>query len=370
MKKLILTAAVCSVACVVLSSCGGAPKGAKPEAEYPIATLDTSSAVIYNDFAAEIKSGTVVEIRARVSGYIDKILVQEGGHVEKGQAIFQIDQADLLEQYNSAVANVEGAQAKVDNATLEVRKLTPLVEKGIISPFELDNAKSNLTAAEASHKAAVSQMNNAKISLGYARITSPVNGVVGRIVVREGTLVSPADRDALTSVSGDGDVSAYFSIDENTILDMSTAIEGENLREKVSRMQQVDLILSNGTKYDYKGRLELASGLVDATTGSYQMKAVFTNPNNELRSGSSGVVRLSETMHGVIRVPQKATYEMQDKKMVYMVDDSSNVRSQSLVIEGSSGSDYVVSGGVNIGERIVLEGVDFIKEGDKIGVKN
>ncbi|MEF9950080.1 MAG: efflux RND transporter periplasmic adaptor subunit, partial [Mucinivorans sp.] len=217
----------------LLASCGSSPKANHGADEYPVTTLDTSSAVVFTDFATEIKSGTVVDIRPRVSGYIDKILVAEGAHINKGDVIFQINQADLAEEYNSAQANVDASRAKLENANLEVRKLTPLVNKGIISPYELDNAKSNLMAAQAALKASVSQMNNAKISLGYARITSPVNGVVGRIVVREGTLVAPSNGEPLTTVSGDGDVSAYFSIDENTILDMAMAAEGRTLVEKV-----------------------------------------------------------------------------------------------------------------------------------------
>ena len=350
-----------------LAACGGgnAPKKADPV--YPIAVLDTGSAAVYTDYAAEIKSGTVVEIRPRVSGYIDKIVVQEGSRVAKGQVLIQINQSDLQEQYNTAVANADAARAQVDKALLEVRKLTPLVEKGIISPFELENANSSLNAARASLKAAESQRNNARINLDYARITSPVNGVVGRIVVREGTLVSPSDPSALTTVSGDGDVSAYFSIDENTILNMvDQSSKKLSLREKVAELPDVELLLSNRMLYDHKGELELASGLVDAATGSYQIKAVFPNPKGELRSGSAGVVRINRFYDGVLLVPQKATFERQDKKMVYAVDTAGLVRSLPITVDGISGSDYVVVGGVERGERIVLEGVDFIKEGQKI----
>ncbi|MEG0163435.1 MAG: efflux RND transporter periplasmic adaptor subunit, partial [Mucinivorans sp.] len=182
-------------------------------------------------------------------------------------------------------------------------------------------------------------------------------------------LVAPSNGEPLTTVSGDGDVSAYFSIDENTILDMAMAAEGRTLVEKVSRLPKVDLLLSNGSRYIEKGRLELASGLVDAATGSYQMKAIFPNANNALRSGSSGVVRMSEYLSGVILVPQKATYEMQDKKMVFIVDDQGKVVSNTITVEGSTGTDYVVSAGVNIGDKVVTEGVDFIKDGDVIKMR-
>lgn len=365
MRKIFLIIAACSLA----ASCGDAPQQKREAASYPVAVLDTASAVIFSDFATEIQSGTVVEIRPRISGYIEKILVTEGSHVSRGQAIFQINQADILEQYNVTVANVDAAKAKVDNASLEVRKLTPLVEKNIISVYELQNAKSNLVAAEANLTASISQMNNAKISLGYATITSPVNGVVGRIIVREGTLVSPTTQEALTTVSGDGDVSAYFSIDENSILDIADAYEGENLRDKVAKLPEVSLILSNGTKYSRLGKLELASGIVDMTTGSYQLKGVFPNPDGHLRTGSSGTVRMSESLSGVVLVPQKSTFEVQDKKMVYTIDQDGKITSKVIKVEGSSGENYVVSSGVSKGDRIVLEGIDFIKEGEVIQAK-
>lgn len=341
----------------------------KQASVYPVMTLDTATAVIHADYAAEIQSGTVVEIRPRVSGYIDKILVEEGSHISRGQAIFQINQDDLMEQYNAAVANVDAAKAKVDNAELEVRKLTPLVEKNIISGYELTNAKSNLDAVVAGHKVAVSQMKNAEINLNYATITSPVNGVVGRIIVREGTLVSTTSPDPLTSVSGDGDVSAYFSIDESTVLEMVENMEGKNLREKLSKIPMISLILSNGAVYEHNGKLDLASGLVDMTTGSYQIKGIFTNPDGKLRSGSSGRVRISERLNGVILVPQKATYELQDKKMAFVLDAENKATSVALAIEGSSGENYVVVSGVSKGDRIVTEGIDFIKDGETIQIK-
>lgn len=366
MKKSVLALA----SCALIASCGDKPQQAKVTSAYPIALLDTASATIFTDYATEIKSGTVVEIRPRISGYIDKILVEEGSHVSRGQAILKIDQADILEQYNTTVANVDGAKAKVENANLEVQKLTPLVAKNIISPFELKNAESNLVAAQAALTASISQMNNAKINLSYATITSPVDGVIGRIVAREGTLVSPQGQDPLTSVSGDGEVSAYFSIDENTVLDLASAQQGSTLRDKVSRLPQVTLLLSNGQIYDRSGRIELASGLVDMTTGSYQLKGVFPNPDNLLRSGSSGVVRMSEYLSGVILVPKKATYEMQDKKMVFVLDSDNKLRSQALVVEGNSGENYVVSAGVSKGDRILLEGLDFVKDGEVIKIKN
>lgn len=350
-----------------LTSCGDSNQGQVASLpEYPVVKVDTSSAVIFTEFASELQSGVVVEIRPRVSGYIDKIYIKEGSHVEKDQVLFQINTDDLMEEHNATIANVDAAVAQVENAKLEVRKLTPLVEKGIISSFELENANSNLAAAIAKLNYAKSQCKNADINVKYATITSPVSGVVGRIVVREGTLISTSNTDPLTSVSGDGDVSAYFSIDESSMMELASTVSGKTMDEKIRKIPMINLIMSNGQIYDHAGHLELASGLVDMTTGSMQVKGVFTNPDNRLRSGSSGVVRISSPMHGVILVPQKATYELQDKIMVYVVDADGKISSRKINIEGKSGQSYVISGGLNAGETILYDGIDYVKEGDQI----
>ncbi|MEG1607283.1 MAG: efflux RND transporter periplasmic adaptor subunit, partial [Mucinivorans sp.] len=267
---------------LTVCACGNAPIKQATIPTYPCAKIDTASAIIFSDFAAEIKSEVVVDIRPRVSGYLSKIAVSEGAPVAQGQVLFVIDQAELEQQYNAAVASVDVARANVATAELEVRKMKPLVEKGIISPFELEAASSSLTAALANLDYAISQKNNAKINLGYATVTSPVKGVVGRIVARQGTLVSPSDPTPLTSVSGDGSVSAYFSIDEQSMLDIAAAVDGLSLSEKIAKLPSVNLLLSNKSIYPYPGKLELASGLVDMTTGSVQLKANFENKNTTL----------------------------------------------------------------------------------------
>lgn len=370
MKKVIYI-----VLALTVVSCGGpAPEsqtGAKQAVEYPTVLIDTASAEIYTDFAAELQSAQVVEIRPRVSGYIDNIAVQEGAHVHRGQMLFQINQDDLQEQLNTANAQVDASKAQVDKAHLEVEKLTPLVDKGIISPFELQNAQSNLTAAKAQLNASKSQARNAQISLSYASITSPVDGVVGRIVVRSGTLVSPSTPDALTAVSSDGPISAYFSLDENSILAMTqnTKNTGISLRQMVDMLPEATLVLSNGEIYPQRGKLELASGILDMTTGSMQLKAIFPNPDGILRTGASAKVRINAPFQGVIIVPQSATFELQGKKMVYCVDSTGAVASQAITVFGTSGNDYVLHSGLQRGDRIVTEGFDFITEGEVIAIK-
>lgn len=361
--------ALCSIAMTAIStSCGSStPQTTEQKpSSYPVISLDTGTVTVYADYATELRSGVVVDIRPRVSGYIDKICVNEGSHVHKGEPMFLIDQADLRENVNSAQANVDAATAQVANAELEVRKLTPLVDKGIISPYELENAKSNLLAANAKLAYSESQKKNAEIDLGYANITSPVDGVVGRIIVREGTLVSLSTSDPLTTVSGSGDVSAYFSIDERAILELTSDIPGANMQDKISKLPQIQLIQSDGSIYQHEGRPELASGMVDMTTGSVQLKAVFPNPKGTLRTGSSGVVRIPVTVEKALLVPQKATFEMQDKRMVYVIDTANTVRARKITTIAPAGSFFIIKEGLSLGDNVIYEGIDKVREGQII----
>lgn len=367
MKRILLTLPIIAAALISCAGNGQGQQEAPPT--YQCAEIDTASTIIFSDFPAEIRGEVVVEIRPRVSGYLDKICITEGSKVHRGEALFIIDQRDLQQQLAGAEASVDAAKAQTANAELEQRKLTPLVEKGIISQFELDNAKSNLVAAKANQQYAVSQMTTARINLSYATITAPVDGLVGRIVVREGTLVSPTASDPLTTVSADQTVSAYFSMDEKSILALAQKIDGVSLKEKIAKLPPVTLLMANSEQYELPGKLELASGQVDMTTGSIQIKANFPNPKGLLRSGSSGVVRLNNPADGVIVVPQKATFETLDQKMVYVVTDSATVTAVAIEIAGRAGNNYVVKTGLEKGQKILLEGLNFVQEGNKITPK-
>ena len=370
MKKILksLVAIVAVSTAMTTISCG--PEQIKPVQQTPkynAVKLDTTSANVYVDFAAEIQGDVVVEIRPRVQGYVEKIAIEEGSNVKKGELLFKIDSRELEQTLNAAKANVDAVKAQMANAELEIEKLDPLVKKGIISEYELINAKTNFLAAKANLTSAKSQCNNAKINLSFASVKSPVDGVIGRIVVRVGTLVSPSTTEPLTTVSADENMAAYFSFDEKSIMDMTDEIESTmSLQEKFEKLPNASLILSNGELYPREGKLELASGLVDMTTGSVQVKANFANQNGRLRSGSSGVVRLNSPKTGIFLVPQKATYEMQDRKMIYVIGDSSKVVSKTIKVDGETKQFYVVSQGLNIGDVVLVDGIDYVRSGDTV----
>lgn len=349
---------------VFLVSCSQGDDGQKQDAPaYAVMTLDTLTAFAYDEYSTIIQSNTVVEIRPNVSGYLESIQKNEGESVVKGELLFQIRDAEFRQNVNAADAAVQSARANEAKTALEVSKLEPLVAKGITSNFELQTARINHDAAVAALGQAQANYENALVTLGYTTITSPVDGVLGRIYVREGSLVSPSQADALTTVSSYGDVSAYFSLDEKKF-DMVRRMVSEGSEHNLKK-NVIELVMADGSMYRHKGRLELASGIIDRNTGSVQMKAIFPNPDNELFSGSSGLIRIPVSYSGCLVVPQSATYEMQDKTMVYVVNADSTVTRRVAKVEALAIEGYVVSN-LPAGTMIVTEGVDKLKDGVRI----
>jgi len=321
-------------------------------AKYKVETVSRANATIYTLFPVQIQSESAIDIYPRATGYIEKIYVQEGDNVIKGSPILKISDADYVQALKSA-------KAALDNAQLEVTKLKPLVEKGIISPLQLETAESNAKAAEAACE-------NANINWSYTQITSPVSGVIGRISLREGSLLTAGISQPITSVASSGDVFAYFSFDEKFLLQFSDSTAGGTLKQKVAKLPPVELVLANGQIYDYKGRVELGSSLIDPTTGSLQMKGVFPNPDAMLHSGSTGTIRIPTFYKNSIIIPQKATYDIQDKKMIFTVDSVDIVHATNIIVLNNTSDNFIVASGLIAGDKIVLDGIGKIKDGDKI----
>ncbi|MCL1932669.1 MAG: efflux RND transporter periplasmic adaptor subunit, partial [Candidatus Azobacteroides sp.] len=269
-------------------------KGQKDQrnpSKYKVEVVSRTDATVYTLFPVQIQSENALEIYPRATGYIQKIYVREGDNVKKGDPILKINDADYLQAVNST-------KAAYDNAQLEVTKLKPLVEEGIISQFQLQTAESNVQAAQAAYE-------NAKINLGYTLITSPVSGVIGRISLKEGSLLTAGIATPITTVASNGNVFAYFSFDEKLLLQFANDSSHTSLKERVEKLPPAELALADGEIYEHKGIIELGSSLVDPTTGSLQMKGVFPNPDALLRSGSTGTIRIPNFYKNIIIVPQK-----------------------------------------------------------------
>ena len=355
------------------SSCGGGAEDEKaaakvtataPPKDYPVLTLAPRTTTLFTEYPASIQGQQDIEIRPKIDGYIDRIYVDEGANVKKGQRLFLIFAPQYEQEVRTAEANIKIAQAEVNAAEMEVKRVRPLVEKNIISKYELESAEYRLQAKQAALAQARATLVNARTNLGYTSISSPANGIVGTIPYKIGSLVSSNTPEPLTTVSNISNIYAYFSINERLLLDF---MEYAAARKTEAKLPPVTLVLANGEAYPRKGRIEATSGSIAPGTGSIRVRATFPNPNNLIRSGSTGMIRIPTTVDSALLVPQKATYEIQGKRFVYVVDDAGTVRSAEIqVLENDDGRFYVVEEGLEPGDRIVAEGVASLREGAPI----
>ena len=343
---------------ITLFACGGQQQGQQAGApEYAVMTIETSVSKLNNAYPATIKGRQDVEIRPNVGGFITKLCVDEGAVVKKGQTLFVIDPVQYEEAVNVARAAVNVAKANVATAELTAKNKEKLAEKNIISLYELQMANNTLASQKAALAQTEAQLINAEKNLSYTNVTSPSNGVVGKIPFRVGSLVSPSSVTALTTVSDNSEMYVYFSMNEKDILKLTRESNGAT-QGALNQMPAVELQLVDGSIYNEKGKIETLSGVIDQTTGAASVRATFPNPNGILRSGGSGVILLPEEDDKAIIIPQKATMEIQDKKFVFVVNDSSIVKMTEIkILPVNDGKTYVVTSGLNTGDRIVVEGV-------------
>ncbi|QOG01367.1 efflux RND transporter periplasmic adaptor subunit [Flavobacterium sp. MDT1-60] len=365
-------------ASVIIASCGNkndksAQAGGAPQVkEYKTLNLEPKTATLYTDFPATIQGQQNIEIRPRVEGYIDKIFVDEGAVVKTGQPLFKISAPEYEQEVRTASASIKSAQASVSAAKLAVNKVKPLVEKGIISKYDLESAQYTYESAMATLAQANAALVNAKTNLGYTTVTSPVNGVVGSIPFRLGSLVSSNTADPLTTVSSIGNVYAYFALNEKKLLNFTQGdTPGTTLAQKIKNMPEVSLLLSDGSLYPEKGRVETVNGLINTETGSVTFRARFANPKSIIRSGSSTTIRIPNEVKEKLLIPQSATFELQDKIFAVTVGKDGKTKNVNItVLEITAGNYYVVTSGLKTGDQIVLEGVASLKDGSEIKPQN
>ena len=338
----------------------------------PVHLVDTSDAVTMKTYLGTIEGKVNVEVRPQVEGLLQEIYVDEGTFVEKGQKLFKVDGSAYQEVLNNAIANQNVAKARLRNAKLEIDRLKPLVDNDVISEVRLQSARSDYDVAKASLDQAGAAVRSAEINQGFTIITAPVSGYIGRIPKRIGNLVSKSDKEPLTVLSDVQEVYVYFSMNESDFLYFSKlkmkedSIRGVNRDRNSIVFPDATLILADGEEYSFKGNVDAINGQVDKTTGAISLRASFPNSNNILRSGSTGTLKISETKKAVIQIPQVATSELQDKTFVYVLDKENKVRRRAITISGKSKDNYIISEGLNVGERVLLTGLDKITEGSHV----
>ncbi len=333
--------------------------------EYAVQTVATSTAELSTKYPATIKGVQDIEIRPKVSGNITRQLVDEGDFVQAGQVLFVIDPTQYQAAVDQAQAAVKVAKANVSTQQLTVANKKALLDKQIISQYDYDVAANTLLLYEAQLGQAQASLRSAKDQLSFCSVRATSAGVIGEIPYRVGSLVSASIAQPLTTVSNLDKMYAYFSMTEKQFLQLTR----ENGGSEAARLSlpDVTLILADGTVYGELGKVTSFSGVIDPTTGSLQMRATFANPDRLLRSGATGVLQFPVRREEAIVIPQKASYAIQDKRFVYVVGKDNKVKNTEItVLEQNDGTNFVVTSGLKAGDRLVVEGVNKLKNGMEI----
>ncbi|MEN2488593.1 efflux RND transporter periplasmic adaptor subunit [Flavobacterium sp. B11] len=365
MKNVIITSFILAL---VLSSCADKNQAptATPPPVLPVLAITSANTTTDAEYPAAIQGTVDVEIRPQVSGNLDRIFVDEGAYVSKGQTLFKINERPFREQLNNALASLHAAEAALINANLEVDKLTPLVQNKVVSDYQLKTAKASQKIAAANIEQAKAMVGSAKINLGYTNVTAPVSGYIGRLPKKQGSLVSASDVEALTTLSDVHEVFAYFSLGETDFIHFKEQYAGSSLGDKIKKLPPVTLILADNSAYPKTGKIDMVDGQFDKTTGAITIRATFPNANGILRSGNTGRIRLGLNHDDAILVPQAATIEMQDKVFVFTVGKDNKVTKMPITVIGKNGTNYLIKDGVKSGDQIVMSGIDKLQDGQAI----
>ncbi|MBR5655666.1 MAG: efflux RND transporter periplasmic adaptor subunit [Prevotella sp.] len=356
---------VAAVAALMVS-CGG-KRGGQPnfgDDEYPVLTVGTSSSASQTTYPATIKGIQDVEIRPKVSGFLTRVNVREGQSVGAGQVLFVIDNQQQMQAVRQAQAAVNTAQTQLNTAKLTYENNKKLYEQNVIGEYELQTAQNSFNTAQAAVSQAQAVLASAKEALSFCYVKSPSSGVVGTLPFKVGALVSGSGQ-ALTTVSNNSSMEVYFSMTEKDILDMTK--NSGSAQAAVASMPTVKLQLADGSIYNHPGKVTKMSGVIDPATGSAQLIAVFPNPERLLKSGGSGSIVVPHETSSAIVIPQSCVSEVQDKKFMYIVDKDNKVKFTEIkVAPQNDGVNYVVTEGLNIGDRYITNGITKLKDGQTI----
>lgn len=360
MKEKMFRSLILTCILVLVTSCKE-QKSQTAVSDYKTQKVTLSDRTVYSTFSATIQGKQDVGVYPQISGLITAVLVKEGAAVKKGQTLFIIDQVPYKAALRTAKANVEVAEASVATAKMTVDSKEELFKENVVSQFDLQTARNSLRSANATLAQAQAELLNARNNLSYTVIKSPVDGIAGMSSYRVGDLVSSSMSSPMISVSDNSEMYAYFSMTEKQILALSR--QNGSLTDALKTMPEVKLLLSDGSEYQEKGHIDAISGMIDTSTGSVTLRAVFPNSKNILRSGSTGNIKFPYTKKNCMVIPQTATYELQDKVFVYKVVDGKTQSTQVKVFEVNDGKEYIVESGLNMGDVIIAEGAGLLSNG-------
>lgn len=341
MRIMLISISLCAVLCT--TGCGSKQEEKEEETKFLVTSPLKKDTMITRDYVCQIHAISHIELRALEKGYLQKIFVDEGQSVKQGQMMFQI--MPMLYQ-----AETQKAQAEANFAEIEYQNTKRLTDSNVVSKNELAMAKAKLDKAKA-------ELSLAQVHLGFTEIKAPFNGIMDHFQVRLGSLVDEGD--LLTTLSDNSEMWVYFNVPEAEYLNYKTSVTQENL-------MKVNLRMANNQLFKYPGEVKTIEADFNNETGNIAFRATFPNPDRLLRHGETGNIEMGIPMKDAIMIPQKSTYEILEKKYVFVVDKNNVVHSREITIASEMPDLYVVKDGLNENDRILLEGIRKVKDNDKI----
>ncbi|OKS87561.1 efflux RND transporter periplasmic adaptor subunit [Mucilaginibacter polytrichastri] len=343
---------------LLLASCSASNKNKDVEdtLQLPVVILKQKDTVLQTAYVADIQALKNVEVRSRLKGFLDQIYVDEGKPVKKGQLLFKVNDEEYRVALAKAKAALSNAIADAVATRLEVDRVKMLVNKNVISPSELDVAKSKLTADEALITEERTNVQAAQNHINYTSIRAPYDGIIDRIPLKAGSLIDEGT--LLTTISDISSMYAYFSFPENEYLKYQRA---KNNKEE--KNDEVKLVLADGSSYTYPGNIETIEGEIEQNTGSIDLRAKFPNPSKLLRHGASGKIYITTKLDAAIMVPQKSVFDVQDKSYVYIVGPDNKLKMHNFTPLTRMSQYYIVKAGLKAGDKILYEGTQNAHDG-------
>lgn len=330
---------------VSLVGCKKEHEEKKEETKFLVTTPIQKDTIITKEYVSQIHSIQHIELRAQEKGYLEAIYIDEGQHVQKGQLLFKI----MPKLYE---AEMQRAQAEANFAEIEYKNTKGLADKNVVAPNELAMAKAKMDKAKA-------ELSLAKVHLGFTEIRAPFDGIIDRFHVRLGSLVDEGD--LLTNLSDNSKMWVYYNVPESEYLDYKA-------KSKSNTTPKVDLLMANNKLFDYPGVVETIEGEFNNETGNIAFRATFPNPKGLLRHGETGNIKMTTPIKDAIIIPQKATFEVLDKKYVYILDKDNAIKSKEITIVAELPHLFIVKG-LSVNDKILLEGLRLVKENEKIEYK-
>ncbi len=360
------------VALVAIAGCS--KSGDKPTATGPVAVIVApvlqKDVPVFFEAVGQTRGSIEVEIRARVEGYLTKMMFREGGWVNKGQPLYEIDPQPFEATLAQANANLAAAKADAAKASRDAARMKPLFEQDAISRQELDNALAADEAAGAKYEAAKAAAQSAALNLSYCHIEAPIPGVIGISQVSVGNLVGRGQSTLLTTVSGVDPIWVRFSVPEAEYLQYARKIEKQGVQSYGAKKDNFRLILADGSTYELPGNLRATERVVDPATGSLSLEAEFPNPHRLLLPGQFGRVRATvEQRKGALLIPQRAVTELQGTYSVMVVKDDGTAEQRAIVPAQRLGTYWVIDSGLKPGEQVVVEGQMRLRPGMKVAAQ-